>query len=121
MVLAYFVTRNDLALLIWASVGKALLCAEPMLFATYGESQCEQFLVLARTVCHDGKDRLFDPEFGYYGDEAATVMHRLLCDFDIWNVKRIPLPFFGRVALYLFATTFHILSHSIAALGLVPF
>lgn len=120
-VLAPFVARIDLALLIWVSVNKALLWAEPMLYATHEELQCIRLLVLASTVWHDGENRLFDPEFGYYGGEAATVMYKLLRDYNPRNATGTVLPFFGHITLYPFAIMFHALLQVIAALGFIPF
>lgn len=120
-VLAPFVARIDLALAIWVSVNKALLWAEQMLFATQEELMCVRLLVLASTVWHDGDNRLYDPEFGYYGGEASTLMYSLLRDYNPRNAKGTLLPLLGHITLYPFASVFHFLLQIITAVGFVPF
>ncbi|KAI0564684.1 hypothetical protein FGB62_24g026 [Gracilaria domingensis] len=119
--LAPFVARVDLTLVIWVSVNKSLLWAEQMLFTTQEELQCVGLLVLASTVWHDGDNRLYDPEFGYYGGEAGALTYSLLRDYHPRNAMGTLLPLIGHITLYPIALVFHILLQIIAAIGFVPF
>lgn len=116
-VLAPIVTRVDLGLLIWVNINKALLWVEQMLYARTEELECVKLILLASRIWHNGDDRIFDPEFGFFGGEAGVVMYRLQKDYDPRNAGANFLAWIGHITLYPFAVCFHYLLQVVMKFG----
>ena len=121
VVLTPLVTRVDLGLLIWVSVNKALIWAEPMLYATREELMATELLRMASMVWHNGENHIRDVEFGQVGGEAAVLMHQLHHLYHPRNAGANVLLWLGHLTLWPIALLFHGILQIISTVGFAVF